>query len=138
MKKLIGADKHAKKLREIRDVETPIIQNMLEVGEMIRQTAMESIRNGTIRGLGHIPSLPGQPPKGDTGRLELGISVELRASEKRVEVASSAPHAMAMEMGTPTIAERPYLRPAAAKHRNQLAILTAATISGMVGRVKKY
>lgn len=138
MKKLIGADAHAKKLRAIRDIESETVQNLLTVGELIRQTAMESIRDGTIRGLGHIPSLPGDPPKGDTGRLELGIEVKLRASEKRADVVSQAPHAMAMEMGTPTVAARPYLRPAAAKHRSQLAILTAATISGKLGRVKKH
>jgi hypothetical protein len=138
MRKLIGAEAHARKLRAIRDIESETIQNLLTVGELIRQEAMASIRNGTIRGLGHIPSLPGEPPKGDTGRLELGITVELRATEKRVDVVSSAPHALAMEMGTNTVAERPYLRPAAAKHRSQLAILTAATISGKLARVRKY
>ena len=86
---VVGLDKHLKRLREIHDtVESGTVVELLTAGEAVRQYAMESIREGTVRGPGHVPSLPGSPPKGDTGRLELGILVELRASEKTVNVIS--------------------------------------------------
>lgn len=134
----VGMDKHLARLRQINDdVETGTIQLLLELGELVRQEAMASIREGTIRGPGHIPSRPGDPPKGDTGRLELGIDVELRASEKTVNVISRAPYSAALEFGTSRIEPRPFLRPALQKHRSRLVTGMAMLASGE-GAVRVY
>lgn len=128
---VVGMDKHLVRLRDIQqNVESGSVQLLLEAGEMVRQTAMASIRENTVRGVGHIPSLPGDPPKGDTGRLELGIDVELRASEKTVNVISRAPYSAALELGTSRIAPRPFLRPALRQHRSRLVTGMAMLASG--------
>lgn len=128
---VVGMDKHIRRLREISDtVESGSVQLLLESGELVRQTAMGYIRDGTIRGPGHVPSLPGNPPKGDTGNLELNIVVELRRSDKTVNVISRAIYAAALEFGTSKIAPRPYLRPALQEHRNRLVTGMAMLASG--------
>jgi len=125
---------HVKRLRAIRDNSEPaIINTLLETGELVRQEAMRSIREGTVRGIGHVPSLPGQPPKGDTGRLELSIEVELRKSEKTVNVIATAPYAAAQEFGTRRAAARPFLRPALQKYRSRLVTALAMTFAGQKG-----
>lgn len=125
---------HMKRLRQIHDtVESEAVNVLLQAGEMVRQDAMESIRENTIRGSGHIPSLPGQPPKGDTGQLELSIDVELRASEKSVNVIARAPYSAALEFGTSTIAERPFLRPALQRNKNRYVSAMAMVASGERG-----
>jgi len=129
-KTTVGMAAHLKRLREIQDIEAPTQQTLLEAGELVRQEAMRSIREGTIRGPGHIPSLPGEPPNGNTGRLETSIEVQLRASEKTVNVIASAPYSAALEFGTARIAARPFLRPALQKHRSRLVTAMAAVASG--------
>lgn len=120
---------HMRKLRAIRDVEPKVIIDMLTVGEQIRQEAADSIREGAVRGPGHIASRPGDPPNANTGKLELSGEVRLRKSEKRVEVAFTAPHALAMEVGTRNVLARPYLRPASQKHKSKLALLVVQSIN---------
>lgn len=135
---VVGMDKHLARLRTISEtIEPNTIQLLLELGELVRQEAMASIREGTVRGPGHIPSLPGDPPKGDTGRLELGIEVELRRSEKTVNVISRAPYSAALEFGTSRIAPRPFLRPALQKYRSRLVTGMAMLASGE-GAVRVY
>lgn len=127
----VDLTRHISRLREIHStVESRAVQLLLEAGEMVRQEAVRSIGEGTIRGLGHIPSLPGHPPKGDTGRLELSIDVELRASERSVNVIARAPYAAALEFGTVHIAPRPFMRPALQKHRSQFVTGMAMIASG--------
>ena len=128
---MVSMANHIKRLRQISsDVETKSVQVLLEAGEMVRQEAMRSIREGTIRGPNHIPSAPGQPPKGDTGNLELNIVVELRRSEKTVNVISNAIYSAVLEFGNCRIAARPFLRPALQKHRNRLVTAMAMTATG--------
>lgn len=135
---LVGMDKHLTRLRDISaNIEPNTINLLLEMGELVRQEAMASIREGTVRGPGHIPSLPGHPPKGDTGRLELGIDVELRRSDKTVNVISRAPYSAALEFGTSRIAPRPFLRPALQKHRSRFVTGMAMIASGE-GAVRVY
>lgn len=135
---VVGMKKHLGRLRAISDtIEPDTVQLLLEMGELVRQTAMASIRENTIRGPGHIPSLPGNPPKGDTGRLELGIEVELRASEKTVNVISRAPYSAALEFGTSRIAPRPFMRPALQQHRSRFVTGMAMLASGE-GAVRVY
>lgn len=130
----VGLKEHMRKLRAYGDgAESGSMQIMMVIGEQVRQTAMDSIRQGTVRGRGHVPSKPGEPPKGDTGRLELSINVYPRKSEKGVVVIAEAPHAAAMEFGTRTIAPRPYMRPALQKHKARFVSAIAAMASGLTG-----
>lgn len=127
----VGMADHIKRLRAINEnVEKESIVTLLEAGELVRQEAMRSIRQGTIRGAGHVPSSPGQPPKGDTGRLETSIDVELRKTDKTVNVISNAPYSAALEFGTSTIEARPFLRPAMQKNRSRLVTAMAQVASG--------
>ena len=129
--KFVGMDRHLKRLRDINEnTEPATIMALLEAGELVRQEAAASIRNGAIRGRGHVPAPPGLPPNGDTGRLELGIEVELRRSEKTVNVVSRAPYAAAQEFGSRHAEARPYLRPALLKHKNRLVTAMVAVASG--------
>lgn len=130
-KTTVKIDQHVRRLREIHDtVEDEAVIALLEHGELVRQEAMQSIRDGTIRGPGHVAAPPGMPPNGDTGELELGILVELRRSDKTVNVVSTAPHAAAQEFGTVRAAARPYMRPASQKFRSRLVTVMARVASG--------
>jgi HK97 gp10 family phage protein len=135
--RMTGVEAHLRKLRDIRDIEDEKTMALLETGELIRQEAMRSIREGTVRGYGHVPSRPGETPKGDTGELELGIVVRPRASGKTVEVVSTAPYSIALEFGTHKMAERPFMRPAAKKHKSRLAVLMAQALNGKIARVHR-
>lgn len=125
---------HIKNLREIsKDVESNAVMVLLEAGEAVRQDAMESIRRGTIRGAGHIPAPAGQPPNGDTGRLETSIVVQLRKTEKSVTVAATAPYAAAQEFGTVRAAARPFLRPALRRNKGKFVQALTYTARGVTG-----
>lgn len=137
MRRPIGANNHIARLRAIRDIEGPTIQALLDTGEVIRTEAVNSIREGAIRGIGHVPSKPGDPPNADTGRLEMGIEVQLRASEKTVNVISTAPYSAELEFGSANVLERPFMRPALQKHRTRLVTAMVAVIQGSLLRVYK-
>jgi len=132
-----GVEAHLKRLRAIRDIESPVIQSLLDSGEMVRVEVLESLRRGTIRGAGHVPSAPGEPPNADSGQLELGVSVRLRATEKRVEVVSEAPYSAAQEFGTRDLPARPFMRPALRKHRSRVVLGIVNTIKQLSIRVYK-
>lgn len=85
-------------------------------------------RGGTTRALGfHKASAPGHPPAVDTGTLRRSwqssasaaarTKPQLRGSTLRAEVGSPLRYARALEFGRGAMAERPYLRPSAAKVR---------------------
>lgn len=135
--RIINGASHEARLRDVKEVEDAFILGLLEGGELVRQEAMGSIRQGTIRGPGHIPSLPGEPPNGDTGRLETGIEVELRKSDKTVNVASNAPHSFELEFGHGNVAERPFMRPALRNNRNRVVTGTVKATNGALARVFK-
>jgi len=63
----------------------------------------------------------------------MSIEVELRRSDKTVNVIANAPYAAALEFGTRQIAARPFLRPAMQKHRSRLVTALAMTMSGRKG-----
>jgi HK97 gp10 family phage protein len=50
----------------------------------------------------------------------------------KVEVSANAPYASALEFGTSKMAERPYMRPAAAKARPQVAELVKAAVTKII------
>lgn len=88
-------------------------------GEAIRAEASHMITEGAVSGKGHVPSAPGEPPKEDTGTLRTHIETTQIAPLK-VEVSSNAPYAAYLEFGTSRIAERPYMRPATDRKRQEV------------------
>lgn len=86
------------------------------LGNAIEVEAQISLTTGAVSGKGHVPSKPGEPPNQDTGVLGNNIETT-QPTLLRVEVSSNAPYAVALEYGTSKMAERPYMRPAAAKVR---------------------
>lgn len=100
-------------------------------GELIRSEASHMITEGAVSGRDHVPSLPGQPPNEDTGTLRTHIETTQPAPLK-VEVSSNAPYAAALEFGTSKLAERPYMRPATARKRDEVVALVRRAVTNAV------
>jgi HK97 gp10 family phage protein len=88
-------------------------------GEEIRAEAVHLITKGSVSGKGHIASLPGEPPNRDTGILDTHIETT-QPAPLRVEVSSNAPYAADDEFGTSKMEERPYMRPATNRKRQNV------------------
>ncbi|MDR6289999.1 MULTISPECIES: HK97-gp10 family putative phage morphogenesis protein [Inquilinus] len=120
MAHVTGADRHIRRLKRIgQTVRTRVGQALVPAAELVAAEAVTSITIDAVRGPGHVPSQPGEPPNADTGRLEHSIAVE-RRGELAVDVVAAAPYAADLEFGTSRVAARPYLRPATAKKRMEV------------------
>lgn len=89
------------------------------------------ITEGAVSGRGHIASLPGQPPKNDTGTLVAHLETT-QPAPLRAEVSSNAPYAAALEFGSSKMAERPYMRPATARKRKEVVALVRAAVNDAI------
>jgi len=86
----------------------------------IAEDAIASIKEGATSGKGHIPAPPGQPPNEDTGALSASIRpMELVDTEFEIKtgVISDSDHSLYQERGTSKMEARPFLEPAAERHR---------------------
>lgn len=120
MAKVAGDRIFANRLKRIRRTKTPIRKALYEAGELVRQEAVDSIREGAILGPGHIPSAPGEAPNADTTNLDKSIDVRVNRQNTSVYVESKAEYSAALEFGTSKMAARPFMRPALLKHRNRI------------------
>jgi HK97 gp10 family phage protein len=100
---------------------------LFAAGQEIQVEAQLSITNGAVSGKNHVPSRPGEPPKNDSGVLANNIETTQEGPLK-VVVSSNAPYARHLEFGTSKMAERPYMRPAARKKRQEVVQLVRAAI----------
>lgn len=76
--------------------------------EDLRDAAREMIgKPGTAR-----RSLPGEPPRVDTGRLRDSLFVRLRKGGLSAEVGTDLEYGRDLEFGTRRVAARPWLQPA--------------------------
>ena len=117
MPKIAGAKRHAARLAALPARTRAHVGQAIFVGaNQIETEARLLIVTGAIQGAGHIPSLPGEPPNRDTGQLDQSI-VALKTGDMTAEASVNAPYAVALELGTSRMAERPYMRPAVAKER---------------------
>lgn len=86
----------------------------------------------------HHPSLPGNPPAPDTGRLRNSISsaVENKGYEVHGAVGTTQldpPYGAYLENGTSTMQPRPWLAPAVAQNEDFIRETFAACIQGAFG-----
>lgn len=133
MVKVTGRSNASKKFKNLRELTPRQATAALYVaGQQIEIEAERSITEGSISGKGHVPSLPGEPPNADTRLLDSSIETVLPNGPEggRVHVESNAPYSTHLEFGTSKMAERPFMRPAAAKVRSKVAPLVAAAIRG--------
>lgn len=70
----------------------------------------------------HIASAPGQPPAIDIGNLQSSIQskVQVRGLNVIGEVGSDMPYSLYLEVGTRTMAKRPYLMPTVRKDKHKI------------------
>lgn len=137
MVKVTGDKIFRNRLARMRNAPAGQIARLYRDGEKVRKEAANSIIAGSISGPGHIPSAPGEPPNRDTSNLDKSIDVRVDRQRGRVDVIASAPYSAALEFGTSTIEERPFMRPALRKHRNAIVRGQVQTIrEQLVGVVK--
>lgn len=121
MAKITGADKHAKRLKNMAKSSKQIVAALYAAGQEIEIDAEHSITAGSISGKGHVPSRPGQPPNRDTGDLDKNIETTVEAQNPpTVHVTSHMPYSAALEYGTSKMAARPFMRPATEKNRKKV------------------
>lgn len=104
-------------------------------GEEIRAEASHMITEGAVSGKNHVPSLPGEPPNEDTGTLRTNIETT-QTGPLQVEVSSNAPYAAVLEFGGSKIAERPYMRPATNRKRQDVVRLVRAAVNDAIATSK--
>jgi HK97 gp10 family phage protein len=102
-------------------------------GELIRGEASHMLTEGAVSGKGHVPSLPGEPPNEDTGTLRTHIETT-QPGPLKVEVSSNAPYSAALEFGSSTISERPFMRPATARKRKEVVALVRRAVTAATKR----
>jgi len=112
-----GAEAHRRRLRKLRGgMVRPVTQAVFAAAQDLAVDASLSITRGSVSGKGHVASKPGEAPNADTQVLSRNIEA-VSTGPLKAETSSNAPYALALEFGTSTIAERPYMRPAAARER---------------------
>jgi len=135
--KIIGAKAHAAHLKAMTGPEMirAVGSALFAGGQAIQVAAQISITNGAVSGKNHVASEPGQPPNNDTGTLANNIET-VQVAPLRVEVSSNAPYAAALEFGTSRMAERPYMRPAAARKRKEVTALVRRAVDHVIRKSK--
>ncbi len=124
-----GARRHKARLRAMRGGTPILLQALFAAGQMIEIEAERSITEGSVSGAGHVPSLPGEPPSADTRLLDTSIETTVENFDPpRVHVTSNAPYSAALEWGTSTMEERPFMRPATRKKKTAAVALVVAAV----------
>lgn len=118
-----------------RDTAQEVVRKLYVAGQKIELDAELSITAGSVSGIGHIPSAPGQPPNRDTGLLDGSIDTEIRSQmPPSVAVTSRAPYAAHLEYGTSRMAPRPYMRPAVERNRDDVTRAVGDAVNIIIRR----
>ena len=130
MGRITGGDRHLARLRAMSGPAKigHVTQALFVAGNEIEVEAELSITAGAVSGAGHVASRPGEPPNADTHALDRQIETVVMGP-LRVNVESSAPHAVPLEVGTSKMEARPYMLPAARKKRRRVVALVRAAIN---------
>lgn len=84
-----------------------------------QRSILRSQGGGNVRARGDTASIPGQPPRNDTGTLARSGRVDPKPNG--ADVIFNAAYALPLELGTRDIAPRPFLGPALAKETGTTA-----------------
>lgn len=133
MARVIGAKNRADRLRRMTG--EPLVRRvgaaLFAGGSLIEVEAAHSITEGAVSGKGHIPSAAGTPPNADTHVLDRSIQT-VQVGPLKVEVFADAPYAVDQEFGNSKLPERPYMRPAVAKKRDEVTALVRGAVSSVI------
>lgn len=133
MANIDGMAKHLRRLRRMTTVDRVTQDALYKAGRKIELTAEASIKEGGIPSPNHIPSQPGQPPNADTHHLDRNIrTAKAPETAQGVSVISDAEYAKFLEFGTRSMAARPYMKPAAQKHRKDAADLVGKAVRAKI------
>jgi HK97 gp10 family phage protein len=134
MARLTGAKAHADRLKRLAGPEMvrQVGAALVAAGSLIETEAALSITEGAVSGAKHVPSAPGQPPNADTHLLDRSIET-VQVEPLKVEVSANAPYAAALEFGTSRMPERPYMRPATARKRDEATALIRGAVKKVIG-----
>lgn len=135
MGKITGANKHERRLRNMRaaGAARQLTAAVFAEAQELQVDAQLSITRGAVSGKNHVPSAPGEPPNNDTGVLAGNIEANVTGVAK-AETSSNAPYAAAQEFGSESqgLPERPYMRPAAARSKERAPARIAAVVRKIV------
>lgn len=117
------------------DIEAALRPVVYAVADMVATDAALSITAGAVSGKAHVPSAPGEPPNADTHVLDRSIHVESRGPLRALIVADApyaAIHELGGKAGAVTLPERPFMRPAGIKNRENGKKLMKAAVANVL------
>lgn len=123
------AKRHQDRLRRMAQ-RTPrqVAAALYGAGQLIELDAERSITAGSVSGVNHVPSAPGQPPNADTRFLDSNIETRI-GGPGLVLVESLAPYSAALEFGSSRAAARPFMRPATERNRTKVVELVGDAVN---------
>lgn len=113
----------------LKDYETNLKALVGRAGNLVRNTAVQSINQGSKSGVSyikynprraHTASAAGQPPATDTGFLANNIVLDIDANGLGANVESRADYSTALEFGTSKMAARPFMHPALEENKPKI------------------
>lgn len=136
---IVGGKEVAIKLERIREGINRNLRNVIQEGAFLIERDAKASMRGT--GTPHVPSMPGQPPTVDTGKLRASITTDVKDIRGRIEAKigveggsepDSKNYGLFLEFGTSRIDKRPFLFPAFTKNfkaiRNNIARATKSAL----------
>lgn len=131
--KITGRKAHSARLKRISGgtMVREVGKAVYAAGDYLSTEAALSITAGAISGKGHVASLPGEAPNSDTHQLDRSVHTE-QTGPLRAESIADAPHAVPLEVGTSSMAARPFMGPAAQKTRPMAQRLVQAAVKRVV------
>lgn len=110
MARIVGGQKIARHL-EVRAKGRDITDTLLRAADRVRTDYIDRVNEGGHPGPAHVPSLPGEAPNTDTGRLVGSASSEV-IGRNQTATSVEVGYASMLEFGTDKMAPRPALGPA--------------------------
>lgn len=130
---VIGAKAHVARMKKLSGATMTREAGKLAfvLADMHATEAALSITKGSVSGAGHVASKPGQAPNADTHLLDRSIEAA-KTGPLKAESSANAPYAADLEFGNSKMAERPYMKPAAAKVRAKAESLARIAVKRIV------
>ena len=113
----------------VKDYEGSLRALVGRAGNLVRNTAVQSINQGAASGVTyekynprrtHTASAAGQPPATDTGFLVNNIVLDIDTNGLGANVESRADYSSFLEFGTSKMAARPFMQPALEENKPKI------------------